>query len=113
VTVFTEEGPDWAHSGAVHGMEGKPPKRTLVKARLLPDLHDRLTAYAARTHRSASSAAEHLIALCLDVEGEPEDSLNAQGDQSVTTEPNSAGHRDPQRGRNTRSNVVGPQGLEP
>jgi len=30
------------------------------------DLHDRLTAYAERSHRSVSSAAEHLIAIALD-----------------------------------------------
>lgn len=43
--------------------------RKLVKARLLPDLHAELVAYAARTHRTHSSAAEHLIALGLQAEG--------------------------------------------
>lgn len=43
--------------------------RKLVKARLLPELHAELTAYAERTHRSMSSAAEHLIAVGLRAEG--------------------------------------------
>lgn len=54
--------------------DGKPPARKLVKARLRPDLHDRLTAYAEKTHRSLSSAAEHLIALGLDSEDRKTDS---------------------------------------
>ena len=40
--------------------------RKLVKARVRPDIHARLLAYAKRTHRTASSAAEHLIALGLE-----------------------------------------------
>lgn len=43
--------------------------RKLVKARLQPDLYDQLDAYAQRTHRSMSSAAEYLIALGLRAEG--------------------------------------------
>lgn len=49
--------------------ETQPPTRKLVKARLLPDLHSELVAYAAATHRTISSAAEHLIALGLHGEG--------------------------------------------
>lgn len=51
--------------------------RKLVKARLRPDLYDQLDAYAQRTHRSLSSAAEHLIALGLRAEGSgPADDLH-------------------------------------
>lgn len=42
--------------------------RKLVKTRLLPPLHAELTDYASHTHRSISSAAEHLIARGLDAE---------------------------------------------
>lgn len=45
-----------------------PATRKLVKARLMPELHAELVAYAERTHRTHSSAAEHLIALGLQAE---------------------------------------------
>lgn len=60
---------DRAHSGTVLDMDTTPTTRKLVKARLLPELHAELVAYAARTHRTHSSAAEHLIALGLRAEG--------------------------------------------
>jgi hypothetical protein len=73
VTAIT--GPEWVSSGtACVAEDGKPPVRKLVKARLLPDLHNRLTAYAEKTHRSLSSAAEHLIALAVDSEDRKTDS---------------------------------------
>lgn len=46
-----------------------PTPRKLVKARLLADLHSQLTTYATRTHRTVSSATEHLVALGLQAEG--------------------------------------------
>jgi hypothetical protein len=41
------------------------PPRILVKARLLPDLHARVAAYAKTHHRTMSSAVEHLVAIGL------------------------------------------------
>lgn len=51
--------PEWAQAGTIAGMS-EP--RKLVKARLAPPLHAQVVAYAEATHRSASSAAEYLIA---------------------------------------------------
>ena len=50
--------------------DSKQPVRKLVKARVLPALDDGLRRYADRTHRTVSSAAEHLIAIGLRAEAQ-------------------------------------------
>lgn len=44
-----------------------PGTRKLVKTRLLPEIHDRVVAYAARHRRTLSAAIEDLVVLGLDV----------------------------------------------
>lgn len=92
--------------------DSKSPVRRLVKARLMPWLYVVLATYAEQNHRTISSAAEHLISLGLRSEGYNVDSLNTQGDQSVTTPPESAGRSSPEGGK-TAGQDVGLQGLEP
>jgi hypothetical protein len=48
--------------------DSKPETRRLVKARLVPDLYERLDAYAKAHGRSVSNAAEFLIARGLDAQ---------------------------------------------
>ncbi|MEU7817044.1 hypothetical protein [Pseudonocardia sp. NPDC049154] len=52
--------------------------RKLVKTRLRPDLYAELDAYRERTHRSISSAAEHLIALGLEAERGPQSDIHTR-----------------------------------